>query len=262
LGERSRVGRFWRSASSPRYSFGRPCDLPGLSCELVSVCVVLPAGSPARCRRTGGETMPAARFSVSNPDSATVSTDGATLSVRPTPSNPSTNTSAAPTTSTTAPISARRPAAVDIVTVAATASAEGRAAGAEVEVGVEVAPLRVSPRRAAARERARRPPGAGAPRAPTRGAPATASALRQAPAPRALTARASGGDDPLRARGARAGRRQRGRPAAARPRARTRQCGVRARCQTLPPQRSLVAPGTAQRSALGRDRRAGVRSNG
>jgi hypothetical protein len=31
LGERSRVGRSDRWASSPCYSFGRPCDLPGLS---------------------------------------------------------------------------------------------------------------------------------------------------------------------------------------------------------------------------------------
>jgi hypothetical protein len=31
LGERRRVGRFWRWASSPRNSIGRPCDLPGLS---------------------------------------------------------------------------------------------------------------------------------------------------------------------------------------------------------------------------------------
>ena len=31
LGERRRVGRFDRWASSPCFSFGRPCDLPGLS---------------------------------------------------------------------------------------------------------------------------------------------------------------------------------------------------------------------------------------
>jgi transposase len=42
LGERSRVGRFDRWASSPWFSFGRPCDLLGLSFELVSVCVVVP----------------------------------------------------------------------------------------------------------------------------------------------------------------------------------------------------------------------------
>ena len=31
LGERRRVGRYWRWASSPGFSIGRPCDLPGLS---------------------------------------------------------------------------------------------------------------------------------------------------------------------------------------------------------------------------------------
>jgi hypothetical protein len=42
LGERSRVGRLGRWASSPAFSLGRPCDLLGLSLELVSVCVVVP----------------------------------------------------------------------------------------------------------------------------------------------------------------------------------------------------------------------------
>jgi hypothetical protein len=46
LGERRRVGRFDRWASSPGFSFGRPCDLPGLSFELVSVCVVVPLVLP------------------------------------------------------------------------------------------------------------------------------------------------------------------------------------------------------------------------
>ena len=46
LGERRRVGRFGRWASSPGFSFGRPCDLPGLSFELVSVCVVVPLVLP------------------------------------------------------------------------------------------------------------------------------------------------------------------------------------------------------------------------
>jgi hypothetical protein len=50
LGERSWVGRFWRWASSPCFSFGRPCDLPGLSFELVSVCVVVPLVLPHRNR--------------------------------------------------------------------------------------------------------------------------------------------------------------------------------------------------------------------
>jgi hypothetical protein len=35
VGERRRVGRFARWASSPCFSFGRPCDLPGLCCERV-----------------------------------------------------------------------------------------------------------------------------------------------------------------------------------------------------------------------------------
>src|SRR4051794_27193625 len=42
VGERRRVGRFARWALSPGFSFGRPCDLPGLCCEHVSVCVVVP----------------------------------------------------------------------------------------------------------------------------------------------------------------------------------------------------------------------------
>ena len=46
LGERRRVGRFARWASSPGFSFGRPCDLPGLCCEHVSVCVVVPLVLP------------------------------------------------------------------------------------------------------------------------------------------------------------------------------------------------------------------------
>src|ERR1700760_1733106 len=50
LGERRRVGRFDRWASSPCCSFGRPCDLPGLSFELVSVCVVVPLVLPHRNR--------------------------------------------------------------------------------------------------------------------------------------------------------------------------------------------------------------------
>ena len=50
LGERRRVGRFGRWASSPGFSFGRPCDLPGLCCEHVSVCVVVPLVLPfVRC---------------------------------------------------------------------------------------------------------------------------------------------------------------------------------------------------------------------
>jgi transposase len=56
LGERRRVGRFDRWASSPGFSFGRPCDLPGLSLELVSVCVVVPLVLPHRqCELGGGE---------------------------------------------------------------------------------------------------------------------------------------------------------------------------------------------------------------
>ena len=51
LGERRRVGRFDRWASSPCFSFGRPCDLPGLSCELVSVCVVVPLVLPLTVNR-------------------------------------------------------------------------------------------------------------------------------------------------------------------------------------------------------------------
>ena len=46
MGERRRVGRFARWASSPGFSFGRPCDLPGLCCEHVSVCVVVPLVLP------------------------------------------------------------------------------------------------------------------------------------------------------------------------------------------------------------------------
>jgi hypothetical protein len=34
----------------PVLSFGRPCDLPGLSFELVSVCVVVPLVLPPRQR--------------------------------------------------------------------------------------------------------------------------------------------------------------------------------------------------------------------
>src|ERR1035437_4048840 len=54
LGERRRVGRFDRWASSPCFSFGRPCDLPGLSCELVSVCVVVPLVLPLTVNRVDG----------------------------------------------------------------------------------------------------------------------------------------------------------------------------------------------------------------
>ena len=50
MGERRRVGRFDRWASSPGFSFGRPCDLPGLSFELVSVCVVVPLVLPLHCQ--------------------------------------------------------------------------------------------------------------------------------------------------------------------------------------------------------------------
>ncbi len=56
LGERRRVGRFARWASSPCFSFGRPCDLPGLCCEHVSVCVVVPLVLPFAVNRgVGGE---------------------------------------------------------------------------------------------------------------------------------------------------------------------------------------------------------------
>jgi transposase len=51
LGERRRVGRFARWASSPCFSFGRPCDLPGLCCEHVSVCVVVPLVLPLHVSR-------------------------------------------------------------------------------------------------------------------------------------------------------------------------------------------------------------------
>ena len=54
LGERRRVGRFRRWASSPCLSFGRPCDLPGLSFELVSVCVVFPLVLPRCVNHDGG----------------------------------------------------------------------------------------------------------------------------------------------------------------------------------------------------------------
>ena len=56
MGERRRVGRFARWASSPGFSFGRPCDLPGLCCEHVSVCVVVPLVLPFGVNRVvGGE---------------------------------------------------------------------------------------------------------------------------------------------------------------------------------------------------------------
>src|SRR4051794_38308354 len=55
LGERRRVGRFARWASSPGFSFGRPCDLPGLCCEHVSVCVVVPLVLPLVGGVGGGE---------------------------------------------------------------------------------------------------------------------------------------------------------------------------------------------------------------
>src|SRR5262245_24800371 len=55
LGERRRVGRFARWASSPCFSFGRPCDLPGLCCEHVSVCVVVPLVLPLVSCVAGGE---------------------------------------------------------------------------------------------------------------------------------------------------------------------------------------------------------------
>jgi hypothetical protein len=51
LGERWRVGRFARWALSPGFSFGRPCDLPGLCRERVSVCVVVPLVLPLRVKR-------------------------------------------------------------------------------------------------------------------------------------------------------------------------------------------------------------------
>jgi hypothetical protein len=54
LGERSRVGRFDRWALSPWFSFGRPCDLLGLSFELVSVCVVVPLLLPVTVNRVDG----------------------------------------------------------------------------------------------------------------------------------------------------------------------------------------------------------------
>src|SRR3954452_24197348 len=46
LGERRRVGRFWTMGFEPVLSLGRPCDLPGLCCEHVSVCVVVPLVLP------------------------------------------------------------------------------------------------------------------------------------------------------------------------------------------------------------------------
>lgn len=56
LGERTRVGRFGRWALSPGSSFGRPADLPGLSCELVSVYVVVPLRLPLGDKPIGGNT--------------------------------------------------------------------------------------------------------------------------------------------------------------------------------------------------------------
>ena len=53
LGERRRVGRFARWASSPGFSFGRPCDLPGLCREHVSVCVVVPLVLPLHVNQLG-----------------------------------------------------------------------------------------------------------------------------------------------------------------------------------------------------------------
>ena len=50
LGERRRVGRFDRWASSPGFSFGRPCDLPGLSRRARIGLCRCPAGSPATCQ--------------------------------------------------------------------------------------------------------------------------------------------------------------------------------------------------------------------
>ena len=61
MGERRGVGRFDRWASSPCFSFGRPCDLPGLSCELVSVCVVVPLVLPHR-QPSGGEELAVTRW--------------------------------------------------------------------------------------------------------------------------------------------------------------------------------------------------------
>src|SRR5207244_10340841 len=92
-----------------------------------------------------------------------------------------------PTTSTTPPISARSPAGVDIVTAAGAVRAHDRAvmlvvvAGRDAEAGVEAAHRRASPRPAAARGRARRPPGAGALRATTTGARAAGPSPRRAP---------------------------------------------------------------------------------
>jgi transposase len=57
LGERRRVGRFARWASSPGFSFGRPCDLPGLCREHVSVCVVVPLVLPLAVNRALGVRM-------------------------------------------------------------------------------------------------------------------------------------------------------------------------------------------------------------
>jgi hypothetical protein len=42
MGERSWAGRFGRCAASAGFSLGRPCDLPGLCLEHVSVVVVCP----------------------------------------------------------------------------------------------------------------------------------------------------------------------------------------------------------------------------
>src|SRR5215203_5335326 len=61
VGERRRVGRFARWASSPGFSFGRPCDLPGLCCEHVSVCVVVPLVLPCGVTRVWEVKMALAR---------------------------------------------------------------------------------------------------------------------------------------------------------------------------------------------------------
>ena len=62
MGERRRVGRFARWASSPGFSFGRPCDLPGLCLEHVSVCVVVPLVLPLCVNRVGEVRMALARW--------------------------------------------------------------------------------------------------------------------------------------------------------------------------------------------------------
>jgi hypothetical protein len=62
LGQRRRVGRFARWASSPGFSFGRRCDLPGLCREHVSVCVVVPLVLPLHVNQLVEVRMALARW--------------------------------------------------------------------------------------------------------------------------------------------------------------------------------------------------------